>query len=192
MSNQAILSHLGHPTCPSNKSLFCLLDFSQHPLLYYKAPSASQGTLRPTPSGLLSARHPDLAACKSLLLVYAVLHSLYSANGLENTSWKYIILSVCTDRAVSCASKSHPKISTTGRCQTGYWARWISGLQMANLMLLFILWRNIYCLVTSFLNSNQQFYYLHPATGRPSSIPYILFVSDLSSRFSLSVARYLT
>lgn len=105
MLNQANPNHLAIPcTLPApgqeNEPLLCCLGFSQRSLIYPKATSASQGMLWPSPSGLLSARHPDLAVCESLLLVYAVSRSLYSANGLENTWWKYIILSVCTDGAV--------------------------------------------------------------------------------------------
>lgn len=58
-----------------------------------------------------------MAVFKTLLLVYAVSYSLHSANGLENTLGKSIILSVCTERAASSALKSHPKISTAGQGQ---------------------------------------------------------------------------
>lgn len=85
-------------------------------LYYYKYPQAKE-----LPSAtlleLLSARYSDLAVCKTLLLVYAVSYSLRSANGLENTSGKSIILSVCTERAASWASKPHPKISSAGQGQ---------------------------------------------------------------------------
>lgn len=81
----------------------------------------------------------------------------------------------------SPSAQTGPRISASSQnihcwplSETGYRARWIPGLHTALLMLLFILRRNIYCSVMSFLHDNQPLYYLHPAPGQPSSIPCTL------------------